>query len=274
MGRVLSGVTRRAICHVAQRGLSAVETRRALHDSVCLSPQDKQVPSLQAIFRVRARFRKTGSALARVRRFRQPDWTVEELQLAQGFVGAVKESGWQLRLLQMHLFRRSSRHPVKSLRQISRLVRDVMRCTSKVITVVAAQQDPVKVAHYWQDLSDAGIQPEHIVFYDESGRCEKDLDVDTGWAAEGAQVRARRKLSGKGTRVECLATICSEGLLCVRFMSKGTIQWRNFRRHILRHVLPKMNPWPLLRSVLVCPPEPPHPVYLRVCVCCPRFDLL
>ena len=83
---------------------------------------------------------------------------------------------------------------------------------------------------------------------------EKDLEVETGWAPPGKKVKVNRKVTGKsGKRVECMAAICSEGLLVVRFMRGGTIQWKNFRRHIIKHVLPRMNPWPLPRSVLVRP---------------------
>ena len=129
-----------------------------------------------------------------------------------------------------------------------------MRCTPKRASVVSASQDPARVEAFWRDMYESGVEPDHIVFYDESGLTEKDLEVETGWAPPGKKVKVNRKVTGKsGKRVECMAAICSEGLLVVRFMRGGTIQWKNFRRHIIKHVLPRMNPWPLPRSVLVRP---------------------
>jgi hypothetical protein len=145
----------------------------------------------------------------------------------------------------------SARHVLRPLCAISRLVRKVLRCTHKRTTNVASQQDPMKVAAYWQDLSDCNMTPEQIVFFDESGLTEEDLHVPGGWPPPGQLVRVQRPLQGKGMRTECLAAICTDGLLAGRFLSKGTVQWRNFRRVIIRHILPKMNPWALPISVPV-----------------------
>ncbi len=197
------------------------------------------MPSFSTIKRVRARWARTGGAEPRARRWRARNWTEQEINLAKKFVCKVHPSGWRQYQLRRHLCVQSARHVLRPLCAISRLVRKVMRCTPKRTTNVASQQDPIKVATYWQNLSD------------ESGLTEQDLHVPGGWCPPGQRVRVERPLQGKGMRTECIAAICTDGLLAVRFLSKGTVQWRNFRRVVIRYILPKMNLWPLPRSVLV-----------------------
>ena len=256
MGRATVSMVRRSICRMASQGKTARQTLANLRRiAKVLSQQDLIVPSLCTIERVRARFAKTGSAAPRVRRWRTRDWTSQEIGLAQEFVDRVHPSGWRLHELRRHLCEHSDRVLDRPLCAISRLVRKVLRCTPKLATTVAAQQDPVKVAAYWQDLVDSGITPEQLVFLDESGLTEDDLHVKGGWAAPGAPVRVNRPLRGRGMRTECISAICTEGLIMTRFLGGGTVKWQNFRRVITHHLLPHMNPWPLERSVLVRAPS-------------------
>ena len=253
----IATLVREAICRCVDQGQTVAETMRSLETVASVLPLEQfRVPkSTRTVHRVRKRYNKgAGSSASKPRRFRSADWTPAEIEIAHRFVSRVHKSGWRLDDLRTELARKSDRGCDKSLSSISKLVTKIMRCTPKRASVVSASQDPARVEAFWRDMYESGVEPDHIVFYDESGLTEKDLEVETGWAPPGKKVKVNRKVTGKsGKRVECMAAICSEGLLVVRFMRGGTIQWKNFRRHIIKHVLPRMNPWPLPRSVLVRP---------------------
>ena len=120
----------------------------------------------------------------------QPDWTHQEIALAQQYVdSAEREGGFNLVNLQIHMCEHSNCKAVKPLRSISRLLSNVLGCTHKLVTVVAAQQDPVKVEDYWQGILDDSIKPEHIVFYDESGLEELNLHPKKAWSRSSARAR-------------------------------------------------------------------------------------
>jgi transposase len=88
-----------------------------------------------------------------------------------------------------------------------------------------------------------------FVFCDESGLDKRDGARRTGWAPKGYTPRVESLLK-RGARCHILPAITIDGLLAVT-VYKGHTTKEFFLQWLLDEVLPKMNPYPGPRSILV-----------------------
>lgn len=119
--------------------------------------------------------------------------------------------------------------------------------TRKKLQVEAAQRNQVIRLDYQRKMS--LVKASQYVFVDESGSDERTGDRAHGYSKRGVPARIARWLRRR-TRISVLPAYTVKGY--IDFITfEGTCDADIFEGFILGNVLPKMNPWPGDRSVLV-----------------------
>ena len=111
--------------------------------------------------------------------------------------------------------------------------------TRKKGSRVSLQQDPEKVAAFWDACADLGLDPYETVWFDESGFDDQDFRMHYGYSPRGKRFYTREKL-GRGSRVNCLASMTMRGMFAVDFYHNGDVTYEVFEEHCVRKLAPKM----------------------------------
>jgi len=114
-----------------------------------------------------------------------------------------------------------------------------MGLTRKKGSRVALQQDPEKVALFWERLQRLGLDPFETVWFDECGFDSRDFRLEYGYSPRGERFYTAEKL-GRGSRVNCLASMTVHGIFEVDFYDSGGITYDVFEEHCARKIVPKM----------------------------------
>jgi transposase len=90
---------------------------------------------------------------------------------------------------------------------------------------------------------------EQMVFLDETACSGRTQNRRWGWSPRGFPCRVRR-MNSTSKRWSILPALSKDGYIAVD-MFQGSYNAERFESFVACHVLPRMNPWPLPRSVLV-----------------------
>jgi transposase len=122
-----------------------------------------------------------------------------------------------------------------------------IKVTRKKLKVEAAQRNQ-ELRVDWQDYIQA-FSAEQLVFVDESGSDERTGDRSYGWAPSGERATVSRWLERKDRISVLPAYTIDDYIAAVTF--PGTCNSDIFESFIIDELLPKCNPYPLPRSVIV-----------------------
>ena len=93
-------------------------------------------------------------------------------------------------------------------------------------------------------------EAEHLVFLDETACNGRTPNRRWGWSPRGLPCRARR-FNTNSKRWSILPALSVEGYLAVDVF-QVSFTGERFKSFVSCHVLPRMNPWPLPQSVMIC----------------------
>ena len=111
----------------------------------------------------------------------------------------------------------------------------------------ARQRDPVLRAAWFKKLAD--WRADQLVFLDESGINTTLGEPTHGYAKKGSRIEYKVK-AGRAENMSLLPAITVDGyLVCNAY--QGAVNMEMFIAFVRDFVLPKCNPWPQPRSVII-----------------------
>jgi len=114
---------------------------------------------------------------------------------------------------------------------------------------MAREAAPRELEDYHDRLNYFYAYPEQLVFIDESSKDGRDAVRSRAWAPRGERAVAEIPFT-RGSRVSVLAAFGSSGFIAWDSI-EGTFTRQVFHDSFLQHVFPKLNPWPLPRSIVI-----------------------
>jgi hypothetical protein len=111
--------------------------------------------------------------------------------------------------------------------------------TRKKGSRTALQQDPEKIAAFWERCQRVGLDPHLAVWFDECGFDFRDFRLHYGYSPRGERFYTEERL-GRAKRITALASMSAQGVFAVDFHQNGSIDYETFEEHILRDVAPTM----------------------------------
>jgi transposase len=122
-----------------------------------------------------------------------------------------------------------------------------LKLTKKKLKIEAAQRNE-ELRTAWQDYIQT-FSADQLVFVDESGSDERTGDRSYGWALSGVEAKVSRWLESKDRISALLAYSLDAYIAGITF--PGTCDADIFESFLIDELLPKCNPYPLPRSVIV-----------------------
>jgi hypothetical protein len=98
-------------------------------------------------------------------------------------------------------------------------------------------------------LSPFYFYQEQLVFADETCKDARDFRRIYGWSRRG-EACVSEESSSRGDRLSILAALDIHGFFAYE-ATDGTFDRRAFHNALVKKILPRMNPWPLPRSILI-----------------------
>ena len=130
---------------------------------------------------------------------------------------------------------------------LSRALSRIKLTYKRVEPVSGAQDEDLRVS--WM-ATISQYEAEHLVFLDETACNGRTPNRRWGWSPRGFPCKPRR-LSSNSKRWSILPALSVEGYIAID-MFQGSYTGERFKSFISCHLLPRMNPWPLPQSVLIC----------------------
>jgi DDE superfamily endonuclease len=124
-----------------------------------------------------------------------------------------------------------------------------LRLSRKVLDRRAREAMPMEVDNYARKLNCFYSYPEQMVFVDETSKDGTSARRRYAWSRRGTRAVVATSFS-RGNRVSVLAACDTKGFIGWT-STRGTFTRRSFHDGFLRVVIPKLNPWPLPRSIVV-----------------------
>ena len=231
-GRAYPESTRRHVVFCMLRGFGVDNTRRELRQRGGALEGLLQVPSRATCFRIWRRFKRTRQVAGRMRPGRTLGLGGEQICAIKAWC---ERPGGQ---------RRGTR--ISKLRtwfdaRYNRLVPKQTLCwwlkrlglTRKKGTRTPLQQDPEKIACFWERAKRLGLDPWRTVWFDEVGFDFRDFRMEYGWSPRGKRFYTVEKV-GRGERVNGLAAMSARGMFFIDFYHKGGVGYDEFEATILR----------------------------------------
>ena len=242
-GQPMPAHVRQDILFYYAKGKSVEETLAAMQQGAakehgCGAAQDQTGISRRSIERVRAQWKKNGSAEPKVQRTRMPTLTPAQAEAITAFVDSQKR-GYRLEKLVRFLHFCFPDRIFATSTVFNWL--KYMGLTRKKGTVTPAQQCPHQIDQFWNLMQALNVRARDIVWADEMGiRVDRDIQLIFGYSVQGKKFRVTEKL-GKGKRFDVLASMSVDGLLNATFYHKGTVQWSTFVAWCTEETFPEMN---------------------------------
>jgi len=136
-----------------------------------------------------------------------------------------------------------------SLPTICRALNHDLNLTRKVLTKAAREAAPEEVRNYEEKLRAIYSYPEQLVFLDETSKDGRHAYRRYARSRKGTKAVVKLPFS-RGKRVSVMAALNSTGFIgweCTR----GTFTRAKFHEAFARHVIPRLNPWPLPNSIVI-----------------------
>ena len=221
--------------------LGAVDTQQiqaAISRNGTLLEGAHAVPSRATIYRICRRFRKTGLESAEKRCGPMISLTGSEMESLRNWC---KKPGGQRR--GTRLARACAWFDVQFNRSVPRgtVCRWLKRMglSRKKGSRTAKQQDPERVALFWEQCQQLGLDPWKTVWFDECGFDFRDFLLLYGYSPKGERFYTEEKL-GRGERINCLASMWVGGIFDVEFFHAGSVTYEVFEGHCARTLAPSM----------------------------------
>jgi len=249
------------------KGKSVEETLAAMQQDSAKghgfgAAQDQTGISRRSIERVRAQWKKNGSAEPKVQKRRMPTLIPAQAEAITAFVDGQKR-GYRIETLVQFLHFCFPDHIFAPSTVCNWL--KYMGLTRKKGAVTPAQQCPHRIDQFWNLMQALKVRARDIVWADEMGiRVDRDIQLIFGYSVQGKTFRVTEKL-GKGKRYDVLASMSVDGLLNATFYHKGTVQWSTFVTWCIDKTFPEMKR--LSKTVFVidnCQVRGPSPAQCRI----------
>ncbi|KAE8978734.1 hypothetical protein PR002_g24628 [Phytophthora rubi] len=130
-----------------------------------------------------------------------------------------------------------------------RLLKFDLGFSRKVLERRAREAVPREIEDFLAKMKCWYKYPEQLVFVDETSKNGLDSMRRYAWSARGERAVVRVPFS-RGKRISILVACDVSGFLSWN-CTRGTYTRMEFHRAFLRKVIPKLNPWPLPRSIVV-----------------------
>ena len=225
-------------CMLAVGSVSLRQTREAIARTGTALEGAHAVPSIRTIKRIRRRFRETGLYTARPRCGPMISLTGAQMESLRWWC---KKPGGKRRGTRLR--RACAWFDVQFNRTVgtNTVCRWLKRMglTRKKGTRVALQQDPEKVAFFWEQCQRHGLDPWETVWFDECGFDFRDFQMHYGYSPRGERFYTEERL-GRGERINCLASMWVGGAFEVEFFHGGNITYDVFEGHCTRCLAPAM----------------------------------
>ena len=216
-------------CMLVSGRVDVSQTQRAIARAGTLLQGAHVPPSRATIFRICRRFRQTGLTTARPRCGPMISLTADQidgLRLWCRKPGG-KRRGTRLRRACVWFDMQFNRSV--STKTICRWLKR-LGLTRKKGTRVALQQDPERVALFWETCQNLGLDPWETVWMDECGFDFRDFLLLYGYSEKGERFHTEEKL-GRGERINSLASMWIGGCFDAEFFHGGNVTYDVFEGH-------------------------------------------
>jgi transposase len=215
-----------------------IDARRV---SMILGPSERSILNWQILFE------ETGSVDAMQRHERKSRWPQYVLDFVLDY--AEQNPTFLIEELQEEI--RANFPSVKNISNstICRALRHDLNLTRKKIVKRAIERSKVEIMSYKSRLSPFYFYQEQLVFVDETSKDSRDFRRKHGWSERG-QDCVSEEPSSRGNRRSILAALDVHGFFAYE-ATEGTFDRRAFHNAMVTKIFPRMNPWPLPRSILI-----------------------
>jgi hypothetical protein len=132
---------------------------------------------------------------------------------------------------------------------ICRALKLDMKITRKVLAKRAREASSSEVEDYIGRLSPFYTNQDQLVFVDETSKDGRSSVRKYGWSRVGAPCVAKLPFT-RGKRISALCAMDSKGFFAMA-STEETFDRHAFHLAMITHIIPKMNPYPLPRSILI-----------------------
>ena len=225
-------------CMLVSGRVDVSQTQRAIACACTLLQGAHVPPSRATIFRICRRFRQTGLTTARPRCGPMISLTADQIDGLRRWCRKPggKRRGTRLRRACVWFDMQFNRSV--STKTICRWLKR-LGLTRKKGTRVALQQDPERVALFWETCQNLGLDPWETVWMDECGFDFRDFLLLYGYSEKGERFHTEEKL-GRGERINSLASMWIGGCFDAEFFHGGNVTYDVFEGHCTRSLGPKM----------------------------------
>ena len=137
-----------------------------------------------------------------------------------------------------------------SLPTICRALNFDLQLTQKVISKAAREAVPTEIcSNYQSKLRTIYHYPSQLVFIDETSKDGRQAYRRYGRSKKGTKSYVKLPFS-RGTRVSIFAALNVKGFMLWE-TTRGMFTRSTFHNAFAKHVVPKLNPWPLPNSIVI-----------------------
>jgi len=205
--------------------------------------------SLSTAYRWFNRFKNEGRVDALQPQKRGVGWPEEAKQFVMDYTR--NHPCFYLEELQKEIRRNFTSSEVKctSISTICRLLNFDLKLTRKVLTKRARESLPEQRTIYYNSLSEWYSYPEQIIFVDETSKDRRDCLRRYARSKRGSPAVVCLPFA-RGKRISIIAAITTDGFLGFDH-TNGTFTREQFHESFVKHVIPRLQPWPLPQSIVI-----------------------
>ena len=139
--------------------------------------------------------------------------------------------------------------PNVSLPTICRALNFDLQLTRKKLTKAAREAAPLEIRTYEAKLRSIYHYPGQLVFIDETSKDGRDAYRRYARSKKGTKAVVKLPFS-RGKRVSVFAALNVNGFMAWE-STRGTFTRHKFHEAFCKHIIPKLNPWPLPNSIVI-----------------------
>ena len=204
-------------------------------------------PKQRSIRRWYASFRTNGTTDPKNPRQKSSRWPPHVIKYVSSFVK--EHPTFYIDELKAELETNFPSLPNVSTSTICRALNFDLKLSRKVLTKAAREALPHEIINYKKKLSCIYSYPEQLVFIDETSKDGRHAQRRYAWSLRNTKAVVKLPFS-RGERLSIIAALDCTGFIGWE-TTEGTFTRESFHKAFVKHVVPKLNPWPLPRSILV-----------------------
>jgi hypothetical protein len=136
-----------------------------------------------------------------------------------------------------------------SVTTVFRVLRFDLELSQKILVKRAREACQQEVDNFYLKLKKFYSRNDQLVFVDETAKDSRDAIRKYAWSRRGTPAIVTNKF-GRSVRCSVLAAVDVSGFLAWP-SDNGTYNRKKFHTAMISHILPKMNPYPFPRSILI-----------------------